>query len=180
MSDVNSGTGDSFDPMPILRVLDDHGVDYIVIGGVAARAHGARRITFDLDVVTERSRQNLQRLATALIELGARLRVANLAEDLDLPHLNADLLAGWRNVTWSTRYGPFDVLGDVPGPGRQRYDYDRLSTNAVRTIHTDPDGRLAVWVAGLDDLVDSKRTVGRPKDLEALSELEQLRRRRRR
>jgi hypothetical protein len=55
-----------FDPDVILRVLDEHEVDYILVGGAAARAHGAMRATWDIDCVPSTDAVNLERLAAAL------------------------------------------------------------------------------------------------------------------
>ena len=72
---------DSFDPGRILAVLDQHNVEYILVGGLGARAHGAVRPTSDIDCVPEGGLVNLGRLADALIELGARLRVGGMTDD---------------------------------------------------------------------------------------------------
>jgi hypothetical protein len=42
---------DVFDPNRILATLDEHGVEYVLVGGLGARAHGASRETSDIDVV---------------------------------------------------------------------------------------------------------------------------------
>lgn len=55
----------------IVGTLNRHGVDYILIGGEAARLQGATRPTFDVDVVAATGADNLTRLAVALKELGA-------------------------------------------------------------------------------------------------------------
>lgn len=65
----------SFDPGKIPAALDHHDVEYILVGGLGARAHGALRPTSDIDCVPEGGLANLGRLARALSELGARLRV---------------------------------------------------------------------------------------------------------
>ena len=64
-----------FDLERILCALQRHGVEYVLVGGLVARAHGAERPTEDVDFVPRSSEDNLNRLATALRELGARLRV---------------------------------------------------------------------------------------------------------
>ncbi|MGH9157868.1 MAG: hypothetical protein ACRD1K_18990, partial [Acidimicrobiales bacterium] len=64
----------------LLRLLDAHGVRYVIVGGLAATAQGAGRVTFDIDVVPEWSTENLERLAGALKDAGAQLRVPDMAE----------------------------------------------------------------------------------------------------
>jgi hypothetical protein len=58
----------------ILRVLLRHGVDFIVVGGVAAQLEGAPILTLDLDVLYDKAAENLERLLGALRELKARYR----------------------------------------------------------------------------------------------------------
>ncbi len=65
----------------ILGTLAGHGVEFILVGGVAAIAHGASRLTLDLDCIALRTYQNLDRLAEAMRELNARLRVEGLDDD---------------------------------------------------------------------------------------------------
>jgi hypothetical protein len=89
----------------ILAVLDRHQVDFLVVGGVAAIAHGATRPTSDLDCVARRSGTNLDRLAAALRELNARLRVAGLSDEeaAALPtQLDRDTLGRMNISTWRT------------------------------------------------------------------------------
>ncbi len=54
-----SANEDPFDPDQILETLDRHAVSYVLVGGVAARAHGALRSTADIDCVPDTSRENL-------------------------------------------------------------------------------------------------------------------------
>jgi hypothetical protein len=70
----------TFDPDRILATLDAHGVDHILVGGFAARAHGATRPTADIDCVPDTDADNYERLAAALRELGARLRVGGMSD----------------------------------------------------------------------------------------------------
>lgn len=62
------------DPLEILRALERHGVRYVLIGAAAARVAGGPVVTEDVDVMPATGRENLERLAAALRELGARLR----------------------------------------------------------------------------------------------------------
>lgn len=159
-----------FDPLPLLDVLAAHGVDFVIIGGVAGRLHGASRPTFDIDVVPAPSTSNLERLADALTEMGARLRVGD-GEEMPAVAIDAALLTSWQMSTWITRLGPIDVLADV-AVDRDRLDYERLRDHGVEI----EAGGLVVAIIGLEDLIANKRSVGRPKDLQALGELERIRR----
>lgn len=57
----------------LLEALDRHGAQYLIVGGVGARAHGATRLTKDLDCVVRHDRENLERVAAAMRELGAQM-----------------------------------------------------------------------------------------------------------
>jgi hypothetical protein len=75
-----------------LPALHDAGVDFVLIGGVAARLHGSPTLTRDLDICHSRAQTNLERLSHVLEQLGARLR----GVDEDIPFLPdaRTLLAG--------------------------------------------------------------------------------------
>jgi hypothetical protein len=148
-----------FDPAPILHALEEHGVDFVVVGGLAGMAHGSRYPTNDTDVAYERGRENLERLATALRELSATLRGALP----DVPFiLDASSLANGANLTFDTTLGPLDILGDPAGAPR----YETLRSDAVDTTLFG----VRVRVASLDHLIAMKEAAGRPRDLLAASE----------
>ena len=108
-----------YDPLRALRVLADHEVDFVVIGGFAARLWGSPTVTNDLDVCPAWDRANLERLAAVLVELGARLRGA--PDDVTFL-LDAATLANGLNFTFSTDAGGLDVLA-APAGG---FDYPTL------------------------------------------------------
>jgi hypothetical protein len=141
------------DPQPILDVLVRHGVDFVVIGGLAGIAHGSAYPSYDVDIAYERSRENLQRLADALSELGATLRGAPAG----LPFLlDAETLRAGMNFTFLTRLGSLDILGDPAGAPR----YEDL-----RAAGSDESlWGVTVRIAGLDHLIAMKEAAGRTKD----------------
>lgn len=153
-----------FDPIQGLRVLDEYAVRHVVIGGVAGALHGSPSITQDLDICYDRSPDNLERLADALVSINARLRGA----PPDVPFiLDARTLARGDFFTFSTDVGPLDLLGTPSGSG----GYDAL----VRNAHTFEVDGLTVRIASLDDLMAMKRAAGRPQDLVELEILGALR-----
>ena len=149
----------AFTPQPVLAVLAKHGVEFVLVGGLAAMAHGSRHPTFDVDVVYARDSGNLERLAAALQELKATLRGA--PEDLPF-QLDARTLRAGLNFTFSTRYGAFDILGEAAGAP----PYAELR-NAAESVEIEGQ---QVQVASLDHLVSMKRAAGRTKDEPFLSE----------
>lgn len=155
----------------LLRALDTQKVSYVVIGGLAGVIYGSAVPTEDLDITPEASRGNLGRLAEALTGLGAKLWVDGQALDWPLDERSFD---GFTAMTFTTPHGKLDVVLRPDAPKPQRYfDFETLDRNAT-------DQRafgLRVRVASLDDVMASKAAAGRPKDIDGLRGLEQLRRR---
>lgn len=141
----------------LLRVLAEHDVRFIVVGGVCAVIHGAPVSTFDLDIVPERSDENAARLLSALASVDAVHR--DLAGRSIAP--DASRLRGPGHNLFMTRSGPLDILGTI-GRGR---DFAELESRS-RTI--DLGDGLAVRVLDLDALIEVKREVAREKDLATL------------
>ena len=165
-------------PLPdvarISEVLDRHGVDYLVIGGVATQAYGAERPTSDFDCLVRRSVENFDRLGAAMRELRARLRVEGLSdkEAAALPvQLDGLTLSRSQISTWATDAGNLDILVDMVDRQGHRQRYEDLEAAAERlTVRG-----IQVRVAGLKDIIASKEHAGRPKDRAALPELYRLR-----
>jgi hypothetical protein len=144
----------AFDPIGAIQVLQRHEVRFVLIGGVAGRLWGSPTMTNDVDICYDRERANLERLAAALEELGARLRDV----DDDVPFLlDAKTLASGQNFTFITSLGPLDILGLPAGVK----DFNELAVNA--SIFDLGDG-VTVAVCDLEDLIRMKRAAGRPKD----------------
>jgi hypothetical protein len=164
-----------FNPERIIAVLDAHGVECVIVGGFGAQAHGARHQTLDIDVVPRNTQDNFVRLAVALRELGARLRVGGMSDEeaRELPlTVDAETLRSFGSSTWTTDSGPVDVLADLPVTGGRR-SYDELIQRAVaRRVHG-----VVIHLAALDDIVASKEFANREKDREALPELRRLQQR---
>lgn len=157
----------------LVEVLDRHGVEYLVVGGVAAIAYGAIRPTRDFDCLVRRLGGNLDRLGDAMRELGARLSVEGLsdAEAALLPvKLDAHTLSRLEISTWRTDAGDMDVLVDMPARDGRRLSYEDLTGGAQRI----QSANLSIRVAGLADIIASKQWANRPKDRRALPELYEL------
>jgi len=172
-----SSTPDVPDLSRIAATLARHRVEYLFVGGIAARAHGAGRVTYDVDCVPQLSRDNLDRLAAAMRELNARLRVGGLSDEeaTRLPvQLSGSALARMEISTWRTDAGDFDVIADIPDGDGRHLTYEEL---AERAAELNLDG-IAVRVAALDDVIASKEWADRPKDRAALDELRALRQKR--
>lgn len=158
----------------LIEALDRHGVEYLICGGAAARAYGSDRPTEDADCVVRRERANLDRLAAAMVELHARLRVAGLSDEeaRALPvQLDGATLVDLSTTTWMTDAGAFDVLDGLEAPNGRLVPYEELAERAT-VLHGDG---FSIRAAALDDIIAAKERAGRPKDREALPGLRAIR-----
>ena len=154
----------------LLRALEDHAVRYVIVGGLAAAAQGAGRVTFDIDVVPEWSTENLDHLADSLRSLHAMLRVPDSVEPVPF-RLDARSLRGFEVSTWRTDAGDLDVIIGTPTAVRGRLaGYDDLMDRGHRL---EAYG-LTIIVADLSDIIESKQVLAREPDLAALPELRRL------
>ncbi|MFL5429207.1 MAG: hypothetical protein ACJ79M_06280, partial [Myxococcales bacterium] len=148
----------------MLQALDAAGVQFIVVGGLAATIHGSPRLTQDLDIVYSRTAENLERLVRALRPFHPYLRGAPPG----LPFLfDARTLKSGLNFTFVTDLGWMDLLGEITGGG----DYDRLLPHSTDLQMFG----VSIKVLNLEKLIEVKRAAGRPKDFETIAELEAIR-----
>jgi len=138
-------------------------VDAVVIGGVAAIAHGTRRATFDVDIVPAPEPENWKRLAAALEALGATGVVVDDADFKDLDPTDPFELARGTNYTVETTGGRLDVMTRA----KDAAPYEDLKAASIETRV----GDAVIRIAGLDHLIAMKRAAGRKRDLEDIAEL---------
>lgn len=151
----------AFDLARIVEVFNAHGVTYIAIGGVSGMLHGAvHYVTQDVDLMVQPDPANLERIAAALIELGAAI---------DRVLTGADLVV---NTQWQTASGPIDILLSAIGPNETEIAFRELQRSSE--IFEVARG-LLVPTASLDDIIRMKEAADRVKDHLALPELRRLR-----
>lgn len=147
----------------LLQRLLQGRVEFILVGGLAATVHGAARATYDIDVVYERSRDNIDRVVAALAPIHPYPRgaPAGLPFTFDAATVERGL-----NFTLQTSSGDLDLLGEVTGGG----PYAELLpfTQSIMLFG------FPCRCVTLAKLIDLKRAAGRPKDNEVLAELEAL------
>ena len=148
----------------ILELLEQHGVAYVVVGGVAAVLQGAPVTTFDIDTLVKVDAENADRLLAALAALQARYR----EHTQEIRPTRDDILAGG-HLLLMTNCGPLDVLGFI-GRGK-RYD------DVAKDVTTIDVGGLQIRVLNLRALIEDKRVLGREKDQVMLRLLETVLRR---
>jgi hypothetical protein len=144
----------------IFVALDRRGVDYIVVGGLAAVLQGAPVHTDDLDVVYARDPANLERLQSALEDMGAVFRTDPARRIRpNLSHLESD-----GHKLLKTRHGVLDLLATV----EEATDYAALLPDA----ETFEVAGVEVRVLSLERLAEIKRKLDRPKDKLMLAVIE--------
>jgi hypothetical protein len=148
----------------ILRTLNEHNLQYVLIGGLAANMWGSDQITLDVDICYSRNAENIKVLVKALKTLDAHLRgwPEGVPEIIDERTFRLG-----DTMTFRTKFGDFDCLGTPSGTD----GYVDLVAHA-RTMQVDED--VAVMVASIDDIIRMKRTAGRVKDLNAVETLKLL------
>lgn len=149
--------------LQILKAFQLCRVDYVLIGMGAGWLHGSPHRTEDLDFLIRGDLDNRYRCSLALTELGAKTPLGH-------PPDEEDLRVG--SSQWSTRFGPVDILLDATGPNDTRVTWSDLQVRAIEV--TGLPGVNIVPIASLSDLIAMKRAAGRPKDFEALPELEAM------
>ena len=147
----------------LIRLLIEHKVEFILVGGAAATAHGSARLTQDLDIVYRRTPDNIAKLVACLKPQTPYLRGA-------LPGLpfqfDTQTIARGLNFALSTELGALDLLGEITGGGC----YEDLLPHTIMLKVFGTDCRCL----GLRRLIEVKRAAGRPRDLEVVAELEIL------
>ena len=150
--------------VPLIVMLADTGVEFIVVGGVAGALHGSARSTRDLDVVYRRTPENILRIVHAL----ERHRPYPRGAPPGLPfRWDEQTVAFGSNFTLVTDAGAIDILGEITGGGAYEQLLPYTDTLCI--------ANRACLCLNLAKLIAVKRAAGRPKDYEAVAELEAIR-----
>jgi hypothetical protein len=147
----------------ILRSLVESQVQFVLIGGLAMRAHGSAHVTQDADFCYQRTAKNIAALASALAPLQPTLRgaPAGLPFHFDAPTIQAGL-----NFTLDTLAGPVDFLGELRDIGF----FDAVNQLAEDKTIQD----WTIRVLSIDGLILAKKNTGRIKDQNHILELQEL------
>ena len=154
------------DTLELLKRLQGESVEFVIIGGIAALAHGGVVPTQDLDVCAPLDHDNAARIIRAFAGANPRWRMRP-----DLPVITPDNpnLIGLKNLYLRTDLGQLDVLGEVPNV----CTYAELKQ---RSVEMDFAG-LHCRVIDVETLIAAKRSAGRPHDLRTIAYLEEAKRR---
>lgn len=131
----------------LLRSLVKHGVEFVIVGGVAAQIHGWRSATLDLDIAVAVDDRNVARIDAALAEVGAHSRAI-----------------GQFGTAFLTSYCRLEIVRKADGVG----SYEHWARKASAKKIADD---LTAMVAAPEDILRSKEAAGRDKDLAALPQM---------
>lgn len=150
--------------LELLRRLNNQGVPFVIIGGVAAIVHGSARITEDVDLCVPLDHENAVKVIRAFAGLNPRWRMR-----LDLPVVTEDSpnLHGLKNMYLRTDLGQVDILGELPGV----CGVDELEKRSIEVTFAG----ISCRVLDIDSLIQAKEFAGREKDRPALTELKIIR-----
>ncbi|HTA16107.1 MAG TPA: DUF6036 family nucleotidyltransferase [Solirubrobacteraceae bacterium] len=159
----------ALDPERLLSTLQEHSVEFVVVGGFSLAAHGVVRGTKDLDIAPGQDQGNLKRLASALAALEARIDLGDIDPDELGIALSRDDLAQGGNFRLLTICGRLDVMQSIDGVR----DYTELSRRSVEV--SVPGVPEPVWFAGYESLITMKSAAGRDQDLIDIADLRRAR-----
>ena len=154
------------DDRALLQRLQQHQVEFIIIGGVCSVMHGVTIVTTDLDVCCRFTSENLRRIEDSIKDLHPYHRLT--ADKLPL-ELTDELCSRLRNLYLQTDLGKLDCLGEVAGVG----DYQQCLTRSV--VFELPYGHFRLL--DIDALIASKEAIGRERDLQAVTLLRAIKER---
>jgi len=147
----------------LVSLLVAGGVEFIIVGGAAATAHGSSRLTTDLDVVYSRSPENIKRLVKALQPVQPKLR--GVPDDLPF-RWDEETVKKGLNFALTTTAGSLDLFSEIIGGG----NFERLAPDGIKLTLF---GNHCLCL-GLERLILVKQAAGRPKDREAVGELKAI------
>lgn len=147
----------------LAAILDDHQVEYLIVGGIAEAIMGSPRLTYDIELCYRRTPDNITRLAAAIAPLNPALRGVppGLPFKLDAPTITAGL-----NFTLTTKLGDIDLLGELEPVGGYEAVIPRAEEYEI--------GLLVIRTIALDDLIRIKEHTKRAKDAESLLQLKAI------
>lgn len=155
---------------PVFQVLEESGVRYVLVGGLAVVLHGFARLTADIDVIVDFDPEPLTRALRGLESIGLRPRAPVAIAGFADPATRQAWIAekGLRVFTLWDSQNPLrqvDLFVEHP------LDFDAMYARSSLV----PTGRATVRVASIDDLITMKKRAARPEDLLDIEALEAIR-----
>jgi len=137
----------------LLRLLKENNVRFVIIGGVACVAHGLGRLTKDIDILVEPTRENMLRVFDALTAFGYDLQDVTVEEALQKKLL----------------FRQYILRTDIH-PSASGVDFETVWKNKIQISFKDED----VYFASIDDLIKMKEAAGRDVDMQDLRFLQEI------
>jgi hypothetical protein len=154
--------------MDLLERLVRGGVDFVIVGGFAGVVQGCTYVTQDVDICCDFSPANLLGLQAALCDVHPVHRMTPERKKLELTEENC---GQFKNLYLDTDIGQLDCVGFIDGVGD--YSKVKLASEAVEVQD------MQLLTLSLDALIESKQAMNRPRDREALVQLEAIKKLRR-
>ena len=145
----------------LLRTLLEHEIDFVLIGGFAAVVHGTTLVTQDLDICAAITEEQVSKLRKALKDLHPRHRMNPNAKHSFLEY--PEVIKGINNIYLETDLGILDILSQTEPAG----SFDEIKSRALEVSLYGYKCR----VISIEDLIQIKKSMKRPKDLQAVEEL---------
>ena len=144
----------------LLKLLLDHNIDFLLVGGMAAILYGASQITHDVDVCMVVRPDQVETLRRCLAPYHPVHReTPQKFSFLEIPQETSHL----KNIYLQTDLGGLDILGEIAGVG----NYENVLKNCIAVELYGHRCKLI----GLEDLIKTKETLNRDKDKATLREL---------
>ncbi len=153
----------------IFKKLNQHRVDYVVVGGVAVVLHGVVRLTADLDLMVELKENNLKKFLSVMKELGYTPRVPVKAESFLDPALRTSWIKE-KNMEVFSFYNPRLPLNLIDIFIHEPISYEEIKNTSV-TIKA---GNVNIPLVSIENLIELKKISGRPQDRADIKALKRL------
>ncbi len=150
----------------LLKILTESDIDFVIIGGFAAMIYGSSQVTQDIDLCIAMNPENIEKFRKTL---GPYHPVHRMTPQKLSFLKHPEELKGIKNLYVKTDLGVLDILGELPGVG----SYSEIASRAIDTEFLGHKVKLV----SIDDLIKSKKIVGRPKDHATVLELNVIRER---
>ena len=147
----------------LLKKLAHAKIDFVLVGGFAGVVHGCTYVTQDIDICCDFSPANLMALQEALSDLKPVHRMTPKRQKLKLTEKTC---RDFKNLYLDTIIGQLDCLSLIDGIG----DYDEVK-QVSRIIKLD---KVKIHVLDIDALIKAKKTLNRPRDIQAIKQLEAI------
>lgn len=151
------------DFLSLLVRLDQAEVKFVIIGGFAGVVHGCTLVTQDIDICCQFTEENLLRLQDAISDLNPVHRMTPKRIELDLNNNNCK---DFKNLYLDTELGQLDCISSVKGIG----NFEKV-LQASQTLEVE---NCKFNVLRIDALIDTKKAMDRPRDREAIVQLETM------